>query len=172
MIFIVAAAVGALGYRVNDSTMTEGGVGPEEAEFVLPILGGPALAAVTAALVVVRLLPPRPVRRDLFRQPGFTAGCVALAVTARGFLEAELLEQTIGHDDWFIAIEWIGAIKGASMCILVAWPMLALAGALRAERGWIDQAGRAVAIFWVLSGILTRIVPLIRYTWFERDLLQ
>ena len=162
MILVAAAAVGALGCRVNDSTMTEAGFNRDFVAEVWAMLVGPLLTAMTAALVVMRLLPPRPARRELFRQPGFAAGCIALVLTARRFLEYHLIDRFDWFDDWFLAMEWDGAMQEVSLGVLTTWLVLALAGSLRAERGWIDRASRAVAVIWVIAGIAVRLVRLIQ----------
>lgn len=164
MILVAAAAVGAAGYRANDATMTECGFNREEVEFIWAMRWGPTLAAVTAGLIIARLLPPRPARRDLFRQPGFAAGCIALALTARRFLEYFVIDRLEWLDDWFLSMEWVGAIQEAAMGVLITWPVLALAGCLRAERGWIDRTLRTVAVIWVFAGIAARLAYLIRRT--------
>jgi hypothetical protein len=164
MILVAAAAVGALGYRLNDMAMTEHNWERQIDDVDdWAILGGPGLGALTTGLVVVRLLPPRAARCALFRQPGFTAGCVAIVVTAERFIEYRLLDWLIQFDDWLLAAEWVGAIKEVSLCILVVWPVLALAGCLRAERSWIDRALRAVAFVWVRAGIALQLVPAIQF---------
>jgi hypothetical protein len=167
MIIVAAAAVGGLGYRANDAIMVERGYvwGSGGAIEGWVILGGPGLAALTAGLAVARLLSPHPPRIDLFRQPGFAAVCVALALTARRFAEAMLADWLVRYDDWFLSVEWPKAIQEASLGILTAWSVLALAGCLRAERGWIDRGSRAVALLWVLAGIASRLVPLIEWAW-------
>lgn len=163
MILVAAAAVGALGYRVNDLTMTEKGFGRDDVAGVWAMLGGPALAALTAGLLVARLISPRPALRELFRQPGFAAGCIALLLTARRFCEYLLIDRFTWLDDWFLEMEWVGALQEVSLGVLITWLVLALAGCLRAERGWIDRASRAVAVLWVLAGIAVRTVPLIQF---------
>jgi hypothetical protein len=163
MILIAAAAVGVLGYRVNDATMVERGFawGDERTILGWMILGGPGLAALTAGLVVVRLISPRPSRVELFRQPGFVATCVALALSARRFLDASLSFWLIEYDDWFLAMEWDEAIREATLGIVTAWTVMALAGCFKAEGGWIDRASRALAMLWVVAGIASRLLYLV-----------
>jgi hypothetical protein len=171
MILVAAAAVGALGYRVNYAVMTERGFHLGDPEFDVQkwaILTAPGLAALTAGLITARLLPPRPTRCELFRQPGFAAGCVALVVVAGRFVEYVLIDRLIEFDDWFLAMEWIGATEQVAVCIAITWPALALAGCLKAERGWIDRALRALAMVWVLAGIAARLVPVFQFWLWER----
>jgi hypothetical protein len=89
-------------------------------------------------------------------------------VTAGRFIEYRLKDWLIQFDDWFLAAEWGGAIVEVSLCILVVWPVLALAGCLRAERSWIDRALRVVAFVWVLAGIALRLVSTIQFWLYER----
>ena len=152
MLLVVAAALGAWGYRVIAATMAERESFWGVESWVM--LCAPGLAALTAGLAVARLLPPRPPRVELFRQPGFAAACVALALTARCFLDAMVTDWIFPYDDWFLAMEWAGAIEQASLGILTAWPVLALAGCLKAERGWIDRSLRVVAVLWVVLGLV------------------
>jgi hypothetical protein len=70
-------------------------------------------------------------------------------------------------DDWFLAMEWAVAMQEVCLGVLITWVVLALAGCLTAERGWIDRASRTVAVLWVLAGIAARVVPMIQYAWLE-----
>jgi hypothetical protein len=153
MIMIAASAVGIFGYRVTDQLFehfTDSGYESVERG---AILCGPALAAFTASLMIVRLCPPRPTRRELFQQSGFVAGFVALVLTGYWFLKEYALDRFDPHDDWYLPQEWPSAMQEASLGILVAWSILALTGSLKLERSWIDRAGRAIALVWVLTAL-------------------
>lgn len=163
MILVAATAVGVFGYRINYSILAEMDIGPwglfgkvRSWEY----LYGPGLTALSAALVVVRLLSPRPSRVALFRRMGFVASCVALALTTRCFADNLLFGWLVGPDDEPLMFEWRAAIQEASVGILVTWSVLVLADCLWAGRGWIDRALEAVAILWVLSGLASRLVLL------------
>jgi hypothetical protein len=163
LILVAAVAVGVFGCRYNHAMMTEaeyhrGYLGFDGWE----MLAAPGLAAATAGLVLIRLLPPRPSRIDLFRQPGFSAACVALALTGRRFLETMLRDRLIPYDDWWLGMEWERSAQDASLGILVAWSSLILAGSLKAERSWIDRASRAVAAIWVFAGIASSILQIVQ----------
>jgi hypothetical protein len=161
MILVAASALGAWGYRSNQMRMLEQGFvwGNGRIEGWV-ILGGPGLAAFTAALGISRLLGPRPHRVELFRQPGFVAVFVALVLTLRRFLVALIEDWFMTYDDWSLEDEWFKVTQQASMGIVVAWSVLALAGCLKPERGWIDRASRVVALVWILWGVLCWILPI------------
>lgn len=170
LMVIAAAALGLCGYRVNNAQMTESGF--YRGEYLIPegweMLVGPGLASLTAGLLIARLLRPRPSRIRIFRQPGFVAGCLVLALSAHRFLEGMLLDRLIEYDDWTLPMEWQGSLHEASLGLLVTWSVLWLARCLRCERGWIDRSLRGVAMIWVLLGIASRMIHPMQYYFYER----
>jgi hypothetical protein len=167
LILVAAVAFGVFGYRYNRAMMTQNGyyrgdLGIEGWEMLV----APGLATATAGLTLLRLLPPRPSRIELFRQPGFSATCVALALSGRRFMVAMLKDRLSRYDDWWLGMEWEQALQEASLGILVAWSVLVLTGCMKAERAWIDRASRVVAVIWVLAGILSSMQYVFEDLWF------
>ncbi len=110
-----------------------------------------ALGTATAALLVMRLRPPRlPIRRLVFR-PGFAAAssprpshaavgtCRSYGVFGEGWSPVGLL-TAFTHCPAF-------AVGGA-------WMVLVLGGVWRvAPRDWLDRAGQAAGVTWVVSPV-------------------
>jgi hypothetical protein len=91
------------------------------------------LMVFTLVLFLLRLVPPRPLLRDLARQPGFWA--------------------TGGAISGIIAIAWLGfqspvVVPGA---VGIAWLVLAVTKRWAAEPSWIDRAGLAIGICWLAT---------------------
>jgi hypothetical protein len=167
MILVAAAALGFFGYRVNSASLTEAGIGPFGLFGTLRVwelIYGPGLAALAVAMVILRLVSPRPGRADLFRRMGVVGSCVALALTARCFLDLEIGNRLVGFYEWRM-FEWRPAIQEGAVGIVLTWSALALAGCLRVGRGWIDRASAALAVLWVLAGAASRIVLLFLDSW-------
>ncbi len=143
MILVVAAAVGAYGFRVSALAVREYHLSVPS---WISIVSCPALAA--------------PSRRELFKQPGFVAGCVALGLINQQFLEALYIKWS-RNGDWFLGLDWIGAVEVVSIGIPIAWISLGLAGSLRAERGWIDRVGRILGVIWMIAGVSISFLDLI-----------
>lgn len=100
------------------------------------------VAPLTPALIVARLLPPRPPRHDLARQPGFVAS-IALCATALGSVNLAAtglvtLPPLLGM-----------TLPGAT--VLASWSVLVGTRSWRPEPGWIDRTGRAVGAFWLAT---------------------
>jgi hypothetical protein len=104
-------------------------------------------------LLVIRLRRPRPDLRRLSRQPGAVA-CAA-AVTAMAADGAVVLAWAIFRtvpipvavDFWRMFAWRIGP------AVVGAWTALALGGRWRAEKSWIDRAGRFLGAFWVFEEV-------------------
>lgn len=90
------------------------------------------LFAYTFTLLALRLLSPRPPAAELVRQPGLWAsGGVVLGVAsmlALGYFQPLVLPASV-------ALAWLG---------------LVLCGRWRAERSWVDRAGRLVGACWLV----------------------
>jgi hypothetical protein len=111
-------------------------------------------AMMSLGLIIVRLRRPRPRLVRVMRQPGMVASCaaaVALAVTALGWTSYDVI-----HTGGWSARDSIARycrIHGAKFgpAVGAAWLGLWFAGRWRPERGWIDRAGRALGVFWLVS---------------------
>ena len=106
---------------------------------------------VTGALLVIRVLPPRPRWARLAIQPGFL-GCVAVLVALIPGL-AEVLP--ILHRPGFagsVGFEqvWGQATRYCSSAAFGAWFALAMCRRWRVDPSWIDRSGRILGVFWLL----------------------
>jgi hypothetical protein len=109
----------------------------------------------TLAVLPLRLRKPRPTRRRLWRQPGVIA-CSAAGLAALLSVVSSIPEglgpPNLG-EDWSF---WYGLAVAATAsgangpAIAVAWTVLTLSGAWRAEASWIDRLGRGLGVIWFL----------------------
>lgn len=130
----------------------------------------------TLAILGLRLPRPRPRWRRLVRQPGLVAGmAVAAALVVRLIGYAILRLRLIGQG--LVNIYYQGDINGGptistnaprnseflmfgyshamnslaviGVAVASSWMLLGISGRWRAERSWIDRAGRALGICWI-----------------------
>jgi hypothetical protein len=131
----------------------------------------PHVAAMTMALVAIRMRRPRPPLRRLFRSPGAVACAVASAaivLIACWSASVTAVGRGITYSQY---VEWLpnngGHGKGAGVphpfsgrllivygdevgfAVVGAWLMFLLAGRWRPERTWMDRAGRALGWIWL-----------------------
>lgn len=119
----------------------------------------PLLLAWTAAILVLRLLRPRPARRHLTRQPGLIACLTVTAVAALAALSLgaallvfsewanprRMLSDFASDAPEFLLV-FAPVIQTGLLC---SWMTLAVTGRWRAEPSWIDRAGRLIGIVWL-----------------------
>lgn len=121
--------------------------------------------AFTLALIPIRLGRPRPARDELWRQPGLLA-CVSVAIA----LLISILEQVVSISTFAmrrpnislrgefgpILEETIYRLPGQAILVIAAsWTILALGGRWKAERGWIDRAGRVIGVYWIVINLVS-----------------
>ena len=127
---------------------------------------GALVASLT--LVALRSRRPRPRWSRLMRQPGWIA-CLAASgagVAATGLdWVGRSYGDSIGYRSrwgWGFdpsdvetppvvrlqAFTTVGLVVG--LVVLTSWLILALGGRWRAERSWVDRAGRVVGVIWLL----------------------
>jgi hypothetical protein len=127
------------------------------------------LTCLTLAVLVLRLVPPRPVRGRLWRQPGFLA-CVAVALTFAWKLAGLLVLVGAGlATSGTTGLPAPGVLMGELMAILLlprgnvggavllVWCIAWASGRCRHEPSWVDRAGRVLGAAWVgitLLGVL------------------
>jgi hypothetical protein len=124
----------------------------------------PVVAMMGPALLLLRLRQPRPPRRRLFAPAGLVACAVAtiMAILVSVWESLTYLFFCASIDrGWFkfddvvvmnLVLTATGALSSptVSFGVAAAWCSQALAGRWRAERSWIDRAGRVVGVLWLL----------------------
>jgi hypothetical protein len=120
-----------------------------------------AIAPLTVAVLLLRLLPPHQPRRLYFREPGFVA-----CATASFFVSAAIFSLMLGVVQgaefwWGLRIYRTYWMPTVGPSVLGAWLLLFASGRWRSERSWVDRLGRYLGFLW----IITRFGPLIFYYW-------
>ena len=125
-------------------------------------LVAPCLAALSPALLIIRLRRPRPAWPHLIHQAGWVASLnatLALGIQVDHVMLALALEHyspsmmmstsgpTPSRISW-IACQATGPYL-IGMVVLISWLALLLGGQQRRERSWIDRTGIAVGLGWV-----------------------
>jgi hypothetical protein len=168
MILVAATAIGlALTQRLSPGTLTLSydPIGPMSARWGSPWTARdwalwavktslnryhyflPLVATLTLTVLSLRMAPPRPRRARLFRQPGVVA-CLA-AVCGLGLwvpLPAILAMRATRREDPPLALFAIAAASAVGASWLILW----MGRRWRAEAGWIDRAGRALGVVWLV----------------------
>jgi len=121
--------------------------------------GGVPFALVwSIALVLVRVQAPRPERRRLCSQPGFTAALAVVACATVVLLDhgAKTLFFRAKSGVWgpFDAVRQVRGIfqmfmLAAPSAVAATWAVLALGGRWRPERSWLDRLGLLLGIYWI-----------------------
>jgi hypothetical protein len=119
----------------------------------LCLLTMPLVAAITLALVPIRLVGPRPRFRGLARQPGLMASCASgVAIAFVGLpVVVGALAAGVSWDDVsrMLAAEeqtW-SATSDGGLAILVSWMTLSVGGGVPSRAGSTSSGGR-----WVSAG--------------------
>jgi hypothetical protein len=109
--------------------------------------------------LTLRLKPPRPALRRIFRQPGMAA-CTAVVAYSLLLVISSVVYQlrglVIGNEalnifDMVSMLECVplgGAVAGA-------WIALWLTRTMCPEPSWIDRSGRALGTYWITSSVLS-----------------
>jgi hypothetical protein len=119
----------------------------------------PTLAALTLAVLVLRLRRPRPRLRRVFRQPGAVASAAVATSAVLGALMVAYSAAVSGWSDPNLPIG-ITAAMAASL-VTGSWMALAIGGRWHPERSWPDRAGRTLGWWWV--GLV--FLGLLAYPW-------
>ena len=161
MIFVVAFAVSAAILRAYmpgffrlesaRSAIFPDPWGALKAYFWLSDVGTCVAIPSTVALLVVRVLAPRPGWARLANQPGFVASVAVLAALVPGL--AEVL--SIIHRPGFQTVAgyeqaWDHATRWCSSTVIGSWFALAMTRRWRADPSWIDRTGRIMGFYWLL----------------------
>jgi hypothetical protein len=118
-----------------------------------PAVVEPSLLAWSTAVFLLGLRPPRPRFRRLTRQPGWVAcGLSLFPLVVHGVIFLSLLPirgwpAFFNHS--YLLGTWLGVEVGAA--VVGAWLVLLFTRRWRAERNWIDRAGRVLGLGWILA---------------------
>jgi hypothetical protein len=133
------------------------------ATFVVRVLA-PLATSLSLALWMLRLRQPRPRWRRLIRQPGMLASTATVLGTVL-FLVKVLLNELFVHWDpagmrQFEAL-WLVRLPLSAEIVAVTWILLISSGLWLFEPSWIDRAGTALGVYWIISATFFDLV--IRY---------
>jgi hypothetical protein len=104
------------------------------------------LASLVPALLIIRLRRPRPPFRLVIRQPVF-AVCAALIVGALVVVDLHFLFR----------IDLRPTVVLLTSCMILLWIVAGLPP-WRPEPSWIDRAGRAAGVGWIIASFLVSVV--------------
>ena len=117
----------------------------------------PFLAAWTPTCLVVQLIRPRPLWRQLCRRPGFVACLIASTVIAVTVVAA-LLDVWLSNRGALNPLEPLirelllgGTLAGSG--VLWCWVTMRLCGVCRPRATWPDRLGRLTGAAWVALGV-------------------
>jgi hypothetical protein len=145
MILVAAAAVwmAVMRPRWNQFLMvwTASGKEPSWQSYIGIVQGGLSLALwmLTLAYLVMRLIPPRPLRADLLRQPGMLFLGVMIALLILLMLLSPFV-RLVPPTNVLIAL-----------AIGLPWLAVSRRFRSRAESGWIEGIGRSVGVGWIVT---------------------
>jgi hypothetical protein len=113
--------------------------------YVGPIHNGiwTLLWLLSAAYVVLRLIPPRPRWSDLMRQPGILFLVLMSAIAILILCLAYAVPVVGTGQTW--------AMIGSGLALALLWTVASRRQRSRTEPGWIESLGRAVAIGWIFT---------------------
>jgi len=124
----------------------------------------PLALTLSFALSLLGMRKPRPNIRRVYRRPGMaacTAALVYAVLSVTGYVGFLYFTNALGNvkfDSNNVITLWI-RIGMQPMFLLggavaSVWIVLWLSGVWRAERSWIDRAGRALGIYWITISVL------------------
>jgi hypothetical protein len=132
------------------------------------IIISPLVVPWSAALCVLRMTKPRPISRQIFRQPG-TAACTAISlITIFAMVRVVgslAFWQFLEPDAMWDLVSYVGTTDKLAVFIVrshikfgeavaVVWIVLWLSRAWRSETSWIDRSGRILGIYCMLTSVL------------------
>ena len=128
----------------------------------LSLLTMPLIATLTLALIPIRLLGTRPRFCQLARQPGMVAACTSSVAIAFVGLPVIIGALSAG-ESWgyvsqlLVTEEELGSVTVyGGLAVLISWMTLFAGGRWRAERSWVDRFGRAMGLYWIVTGFSWR----------------
>ncbi len=132
----------------------------------ITVLMLPVVFPWTLLLIALRMRPPRPSWRRVWRQPGM-AGCLAAlfgCLWSVGVLMALIASmelgilprpsKTITADVWaqkFLSEE---VFMYAGLAVAAVWLLMCVTGRWRKSYDWIDFLGRIIGALWIVIGLV------------------
>ncbi len=117
----------------------------------------PLAVSLSLALWLLRLEKLKPSVRRLLRQPGMMASSAAVIATSLFLVKALFSQYYLSQASssrmlpleglWMVRLPWNGEV------VAVVWLLLWASGSWRSEPSWIDRAGRALGVYWIVSGV-------------------
>ncbi len=165
MVLIAALAAGFAAMRL----LYADGLAPSRTYVSGWILQGPSTClafSLAVALIGLRLRQPRPRRQRLVIQPGFVASVATVVsiLVGGGCSVFYMLIHTLGPGETYaypVRVHWGWGTFTCPSFLLGAWISLWLTGLWAAEPSWIDRAGRALGLFWIVSVPWNLVAPII-----------
>jgi len=108
----------------------------------------PVMVPMMVGALAVRWRRPRPSARRLMRQPGAVALILGASVLTMRLILSNLTRFHPPHSRW-LAYELRSSRDEIGLAVAAGWAVLAMAGALRRERGWIDGLGSIIGASWI-----------------------
>jgi hypothetical protein len=122
----------------------------------------PWVLTLSLSLIVLRLIPPRPKRSRLARQPGFAATMMAAGSALVVWtcwlvliLPLQMSKKLSAVSNWDYPRVFFGvtlaAMVGAGLGVAVSWAMLWILRRSREKADWIERAGIVLGVILILS---------------------
>ena len=145
------------------------------------------LLPATLSLIPVRLIPPRPRGKRLWRQPGWVASmsvALALSIYAANRFASMMLSCVYGFRDdaefgiadldldleWEIFHLFVIFPDFLVFAIAAAWFTLAVSGVWTSEKGWIDWLGRLFGVCWLVHPCCVWGYEFVQAVWWPQSL--
>ena len=123
----------------------------------------PLVAPWTLLLIALRMRPPRPSWRRIWRQPGMAA-CLAALFGWLWSVIALLLAMNVGYvarssriitpDVWGQKYLSDEVFMYVGLAVAATWLVQYLNGRWRRPADWIDLMGRALGLLWIVIGLV------------------
>jgi hypothetical protein len=123
----------------------------------------PLVAPWTFMLIVLRLRPPRPSWRRIWRQPGMVA-CLAALFGWFWSVPPLLLAMNVGYvarssrnitpEDWAQKYLSDELFMYVGLAVAATWLVLYASGRWRRPADWIDRMGVVLGALWILIGFV------------------
>jgi hypothetical protein len=114
----------------------------------------------TPTYMILRMRQPGPPLRQLFWQPGMLTSLIVLFyvfIELSSFLVSYLIHSVL-HLSLYPLFPGPRPPYVPGLLVACGWLAAKLMGRFRAERGWIEQLGRALGLGWMAAAILLYVI--------------